>query len=37
MQMGKYNTFSHGSEGLCYQKTIIPLGKYNTFSHGSEG
>lgn len=37
MQMGKYNTFSYGSEGhiveICFSKKL----QYSTNFHGSEG
>ena len=37
MQMGKYNTFSYGSEGSKNVTFVDVLLMYSTFSDGSEG
>ena len=36
MQMGKYNTFSYGSEGKDLLSTDSDELQYSTLSHGSE-
>lgn len=37
MQMGKYNTFSYGSEGYFTMGMSLSLLNISTHSHGSEG